>query len=473
MGKAPGGSSRLNAPPIYNKPTKEDTHGMTGWNYENMLNLYKQIENATNVKVRDDKYRGFKGKLQVQTVMTITDTFIEACQELGINVVDYNGKTRYGVSKLQYSTDHGKRCSATVFQSNRSPNNVKLITNAYVLEILIENKIAYGVKYVDVSKNKTYCLYNTKEVILAAGTIKSPQILMLSGIGPKYHLNKFGIKVKKNLPGVGQNYWDHMGMQLQGFLLYNFNIPNYTLEESMDMFVEGTGPLTIAKGDQDILYEKLNDGSIIEYISGYFVLPNISFDEWKTTRNFNEEIYDYLNVGINKTILRIRVNHVNPRSRGTVQLKSACPFDFPDIDPNYLSKACDVDAIVQGMRRSLDFINTNAFKKYGADITKNNCSCKNEKYGTDEYYQCLVRNLAYPMNRAGGTCKMGSKDDKFAVVDSRLKVHGIYNLRVADASVIPSLTGDTMATVYAIGLKLAHFIRDQYYSSSSDSDFNC
>ncbi|KAF5303559.1 hypothetical protein FQR65_LT08160 [Abscondita terminalis] len=379
-GKGLGGSSLINAL-IYSRGNKEDYDnwrrmGNPGWSYKDLLPYFKKSENFT--LAGDLKYHGTSGNFHVENHKPSSpqlDSFIEANAELGYKVVDYNGENQIGAAKTQLNYKDGRRqSSAKAFlYSVLSRDNLEVLTHSYVTKVNVDEitKKALGVTFT--YNNALYTVSAKKEVIISAGVIGSPQILMLSGIGPRKHLEKHKIK------------WD-----------------------------------------------------------------SIAYDASWGTMNPQQCF----------TILCVLLH---PKSYGTLRLKSSNPYDYPLIDPRYLSdkEGKDIELLYESIQFAIKLINTKAFQKLNASLLEQPfepCSIK-YRFLSKKYWYCHLRHFTLHIFHGSGTCKMGP-NEKNSVVDHNLKVYGITGLRVADASVFPTPTsGHNNAVVTMIAEKVSDLIK--------------
>ena len=372
---------------------------------------------------------------------------MNACKEKGIKEnLDYNGEEQLGAGLFQFNIKKGIRQSAsTAFLKpciNRK--NLKIITGAHVNKILIENDKAVGVEFY-VSKNNTQNVKIKKEVILSAGSFQSPQILMLSGIGDKNELKSKGIKLKKELNGVGKNLQDHLffpisslGHKFEG-VNHHFKLQNQFLGLMKWIFTR-KGVFTISPLEANA-FVKLNTTK--NEIMQFHFVPLVVGDVGEADI-YNPKTYPLID---GYTILP---SLLKPKSVGSVSIKSSNPFDKPIIQPNFLSKEEDLKNLVTGAKFALQLAQASSFNNYGKQMYPNiNTTDSN----LAEYIKNTLETIYHPI----GTCKMGK--DEAAVVNEKLQVKGIENLRVVDASIMPTIiSGNTNAPVYMIAEKASDMI---------------
>ncbi|KAK4887891.1 hypothetical protein RN001_004162 [Aquatica leii] len=472
-GKGLGGTSIINAL-MYVRGNKIDydnwyLQGNFGWSYKDVLPYFIKSENS--MVNGDDGFHGFGGYLNVEYHEPSSPellAFIEANKILGREVLDYNGKNQLGVAKTQHNTKNGKRHSAgrAFLDPVRKRSNLKVLTHSFVIKVLIDgSKTSRGVFFTN--KGRLYYAAADKEVVLSAGAINSPHILMLSGVGPRFHLYNKRIPLIHHLP-VGDNLKDHATYFSLQFVT-NYTEPPKTLEQNVKNFLKSYGALTIPGNSQGLGFFQTK----LAEIPGY---PDIELiiNPSNSTNNFAQRVYHY-NDHVNNVITRpinpsqtfsIYVMLLHPKSKGTVRLKSNNPFQYPLIDPNFLSDFGneDIETMYQGIELALEIVNTEPFRKINATLMYAPLpACEKYTYLSRSYWYCQLRQLTTHIYHPIGTCKMGPDPKTGAVVDHELKVHGIKNLRVADASIIPQPTsGHTNAAAIMIGEKASDLIKKSH-----------
>ncbi|KAI4454916.1 glucose-methanol-choline gmc oxidoreductase [Holotrichia oblita] len=477
-GKGIGGSSLINSL-IYTRGTKEDYNrweslGNPGWSYEDVLPYFKKLENCT-IPIRDDLYRGHDGPISVQDAYQTKsgDVFIEAAENSGYKYVDYNGRTNKGVSYMQHNTKNGLRCSgeSCYIRPIKHRKNLTIRKNSQVTKILIRNNTAYGVEF---KNGRIYTAFANKEVILSAGAINSPQILLLSGIGPKHQLLKFGIKPIHNLP-VGQKMHDHIAYSVLGYTFNDsitFNFSETLKDESfINLYNKGEGPLRSINTVQNILFtrssfepnlHRVTDVEIIG-LSGHIVSSSNNTGEIEVTNAIYENTFkQYANQFVGSCAIAL----LHPKSYGRVELRSADPFVHPKIYTGFLTdpEGRDVKALIEGIREANRIMLSPAFEKYGIKPMDTPIyGCQQHEYDSDEYWECAIRHVAHSFFHYTTTCKMGPESDPEAVVDSKLKVHGMRRLRIVDTSIIPiTLSAHTNLPAFMVGEKASDLIKEEY-----------
>jgi choline dehydrogenase len=426
-GKTLGGSSSLNGM-IYIRGHPSDYDGWAemgndGWRYEEMLEYFKRAE---HFEPGDGRYHGEDGPLNVAAQVEphpVSEALVAGMEEVGIeHNPDFNGERQAGCGFYHLTQEDGQRCSsaAAYITPALDRENLTVETEAQVTTVRFDGDRAVGVEYEQ--DGNTQRADAREEVVLSAGAINSPQLLMLSGIGPADHLREHHIDVQVALPGVGANLQDHLKLGV--------------------VYEQSDGPPAPAP-----------TSNVVE--TGAFVrtdddlpAPDLQFH--------NAPVY-LLEHGLgapdgDRTFFTMMPTQIRPESSGTVRLGSADPFDAPVIDPEYLSAEGDIEPLVEGVKLARRVAASDAVAPYcghevhpGPEVT------------TESGIREFVREHATTVYHPVGTCKMG--DDEAAVVDDELRVHGVDGLRVVDASVMPRIVGgNTNAPTIAIAEKAADLL---------------
>lgn len=394
--------------------------------------------------------------------------FLKAGRQSGHRVLDYNGPDQLGFSYIQVNMDKGARCSASKAYLRVKRPNLDIVTEARVTRILIDkNTRAYGVEYV--KNGKASAVHAAKETIISAGTIDSAKLLMLSGIGPRDHLQELGIEVLKD-SRVGYNLYEHVGflgltfMVNQSVTLLQGNLAKPSV--FLRYLVSRSGPMSIPGGAEALAFVKTryapDSRPDIELL---FASGSIHSDNGASVRKgigLTDELYDAVFRPIeNKDAWSIWPILQDPRSRGRVKLRSNDPLDDPVIQPNFFTHPADIEILLEGVKHAIELSKTPAFRKYGTRLHDTMIpGCETHDFGSDDYWRCAIRHLPSMMNHEIGTAKMGPDDDPDAVVDPQLRVHGVDRLRVVDASVMPKMpVGHVNAGIYMIGEKASDMIK--------------
>ena len=443
-----GGSSAINGL-IYIRGQKEDFDGWRdlgnpGWGYDDLLPYFIKCEDQER---GPNKYHGAGGMLQVSDMRLqtdISDAFIEGAREIGVPMTnDFNGESQEGAGYYQLTARNGLRCSTAkgYLRPAKSRANLQVTTHAHVTEVKIESNQAKGIVYqIDGTRHEASA---TREVILCAGAINSPQLLMLSGIGDAERLQELSIPVQANLVGVGKNLQDHLQIRA----VYRCNVPtlNDEISNPFRRFLIGlrfvflrSGPMTMAASQAGIFTRSSPD---VE-------LPDIQFHFQPLSADSpGEGVHPYS--GVTSSVTQLR-----PESRGELRLQSPDPFDYPKILPNYLSAELDQKVVVRAMRFSRKIFASHAMRNLIAEEKIPGPHIKSD----EELLDC-ARSIGETIYHPTCTCKMGPASDPSAVVDHRLSVHGIDRLRVVDASIMPTLTsGNTNAPTAALAEKASDLI---------------
>jgi choline dehydrogenase len=452
-GKTLGGSSSINAM-CYIRGVKEDydkwqSQGAQGWGWDSVLPYFIKSENQQHGA---SQYHGDKGPLSVSDLKhkdELSESFVKAASQVGEKTVDdFNGPQREGLGFYQVTQKNGQRCStAKAYLSDAlSRPNLTVLTQAQVQKIVIENKVATGVSVLQDGQIMT--LTANKEVILSSGAINSPQILMLSGIGPKQHLSEHGIDCKVDLPGVGQNLQDHLDAIIQhrcnakkGYAVAIGALPKYVKSVFQYMFKRtGLFSSNIAEAGGFVKSKYANGIADIQY----HFLPAILLDHGRKTA-FG---YGY----------GVHVCCLYPKSKGEIRLISADPSQPAVIDPNYLAHEDDRKVMIDGIRKAREILAAKEFEQYQSREIG-----PGPEVQTDAEILAFIKKRAETIYHPIGTCKMGKQDDPNTVVDPQLRVVGVERLRVIDASVMPSLIGgNTNAPTIMIAERAADIIKQQY-----------
>lgn len=446
-GKVMGGSSSLNGL-LYVRGQPEDYDrwrqmGNEGWGWDDVLPLFKQSENFER---GGTELRGSGGGLNVgdsAVTWPIVDAWIEAAQAEGYPYnEDYNGPDQEGVGYFQLTTRNGFRCSSAVafLHPIKRRKNLQIISRAGGVQVEFDGTRAVGIRYLD-ARGETQTVRAKKEVILSAGALGSPHILMTSGVGDGDHLAEHQVDLVKHLPGVGQNLQDH----LQARLVFKTNSPTLNDEVrglfkqmriGMQYVFTRRGPMTMAA----------SLGTAFLKTDPSLETPDIQFhiQPWSADSP-GEGVHPF-------SAFTASVCQLRPESRGHVELKSADPSEDPAFHPNYLATPTDQKTVVEGIKIALRVAEQEPLK---SKITEHFRPASGDL--NDEEILAWARENSTTIYHQTGTCKMGQ--DPQAVVDAHLKVHGVEGLRVADCSIMPEIvSGNTNAPAIMIGEKLSQMV---------------
>ena len=428
-GKIPGGSSNFYIMMhIRGHRSDWDNYaygGCPGWAYDDVLKYFRATENQED----DTNPTGGKSENGINLINAkdhnpnpTSQAFIDACLELGFPPTDdFNGPNMEGTGWHHINIKDGKRHGANeaFIEPIMSRDNFTLSTNSYASRLVFEGNKCVGVEYVQDGETKT--ARANREVIVCGGALESPKLLMLSGIGPSEHLAEHGIETRVDLPGVGQNFHNHV---LTG-----------VIRECKQDVPQGNLNLSEAA-----LFTKSDPGWVGPDLQIAFV--HVPFDIIVGQGHPNS--------------ISILPGVVRPMSRGWIKLASADPMDKPLVNPNYMGAESDLKRMVQAIKLSRDIFATNAFSEWVGDELLPGPDIK-----TDDELADFVRNRADSYHHQSGSCKMGS--DEMAVVDPELRVYGVDGLRVADASVFPIVpSGNCHAGILVIGEKCADMIKEAH-----------
>lgn len=445
-----GGGSSINAevftrgcPEDYDRWANEE--GSVGWSFDEIQPYFLKSEG--NDRLAGDDH-GTEGPLGVSTLNAhpLSLTFVQACQQAGIpHTGDFNGRDQAGSGVYQITTRHSKRCSAAVGYLRPAQNrpNLKVETDCMTHQILIEKGRAVGVAYYQ--HGNPLEARAKREVIVTSGAIGSPKLLMLSGIGPADHLKEHGIDVVHDLPGVGQNLQDHFDLDI----VYELNSAN-----SFDKYNQWHWALWAG-----MQYKLFKSGPIASNI----VEAGAFWFAAKTSPTPDTQFHFLPGAGVEAGVPPVPSGNgctlnsyfLRPNSRGSVTLRSADPYQAPNIDPNYIADEVDLKMTVEGLKMMRDIMGQPALAKHIKKEHYPGAGVKSEQDHID-YVRQHGRTSYHPV----GTCKMGSESDALAVVDPALRVRGIDGLRVCCSSTMPSLvSSNTNAASIMIGEKAADLIR--------------
>ncbi|XP_059154343.1 glucose dehydrogenase [FAD, quinone]-like [Physella acuta] len=441
--------------------------GADGWSYKDVLPFFIKSEDMQEPSLANSEYHGRGGPLKVSVpkTMPLTDYLLRAGQELGLKISDPNGEVMEGLSQTQSNSYRGVRWSSSrgYIHTVLSRENLHVRINSHVRKIIFEGQQAVGVDLIHQGRKET--IRANREIILSAGAIGSPQILMLSGVGPREHLQELGIPVVADLP-VGSNLQDHL------FFEYSIGL-NQTVSATPDQIdslwsrlqvqLFGTGILSSSHYVEVQVFDCTDDKSRKQNWPDFQIMFHQTPWTVESLRKFGyseETLQESSHRHTHTDMFACEASLLRPESRGVIRLKSRDPFDYPSIDPNYLHRQEDVDLLVRGIRYCQRFQETATLKALGSvPADKPNRFCQEHAYDTDGYWQCMVRQKIHTIYHPVGTCKMGRVTDPTAVVDPRLRVIGVKGLRVADGSIMPYIpSGNTHTPIVMVGEKCAHMV---------------
>lgn len=448
-GKVLGGSSSLNGL-LYVRGQPQDYDrwaqmGNRGWSWDDVLPLFKRSERNERGA---DEFHGDQGNLSVSNMRIqrpITDAWVAAAQSAGFKFnPDYNGAEQEGVGFFQLTSRNGRRCSSAVAFLNpvKDRDNLTIVTHAQVEKVEVTDKRATGVSYRD-KGGTLHTVTAREEIILSGGSINSPQLLMLSGIGEAAQLAEHGIEVIADLPGVGKNMQDH----LQARLVYKCNEPTLNDEVSslfgqakigLKYLMFRAGPMTMAASLATGFMKTRPDMETPDI--QFHVQPLSAENPGKGADKFSA--------------FTMSVCQLRPESKGEIRLASADGRTYPKIIPNYLSTETDCRTVVAGVNIARNIARHAPLASKISEEFRPHADLPMDDYDATLDW---ARNNTASIYHPTGTCKMGQ--DKSAVVDENLRVHGIQGLRVADCSIMPEIvSGNTNAPAIMIGEKASDLI---------------
>ena len=454
-GKTLGGSSAINGL-VYIRGQREDYDhwaalGNNGWRYDEVLPYF--IKSEGNQRGATPLHGG-DGPLKVSDIGArheLIEAFIEGAGQVGVpRTDDFNGAVQEGAGYYQLTTHKGWRCSTAkaYLTSARRRANLRIETDALATGLVFEGRRAAGVRYAQGGVTKTaHC---RAEVLLCAGSIQSPQLLQLSGIGPRPLLDKFGIAMVHELPGVGENLQDHLQIRLG----YECTKPITTNDQlnswfgqakvGLEWMLHRSGPLAVGINQGGCFMRALMD----EQGKPVAATPDIQFHVATLSADMaGGKVHPYS--GFTLSICQLR-----PESRGHIRIRSLDAAEPPEMQPNYLSTELDRATTVAGVKAARAIAQSNAMRPYVKREVKPGPGA-----ASDAELLEFCRDNGATIFHPTGTCRMGS--DPMAVVDARLRVHGVAGLRVIDCSAMPTLvSGNTNAPAVMMAEKAVDMIRE-------------
>ena len=449
-----GGGSSINAE-IYTRGCPEDydawakDYGCTGWAAKDLQPYFVKSEGNTRL---GGKNHGVDGPLAVSdnTPNVVSQAYVQGCMDVGMPFnPDFNSGTQAGAGFYQTTTKNGKRCSAAVgyLKPVMGRKNLTVKTDIFVQRIVVEKGRATGIELIEGGQLKK--VEAAQEVIITAGAIGSPKLLMLSGIGPSAHLRQVGVNVVHDLPGVGQNFHDHFSTDVTWVLNGPHSYDKYKklhwkVVAGIQYYAFGSGPVA---------------SNIVE--AGAFWWGNKR--EEKTP---DLQFHFLAGAGVEKGVGDVPGGNgatcnsyfTRPRSRGSVTLRSANPADSPLIDPNSFAEPYDLERHIEAIKITQEVGRSRAMRKFVASEHFPGAACK-----TKQDYIAMARASARSSYHPVGTCKMGAARDKMAVVDPQCRVRGLDGLRVCDSSIMPRVvSSNTNAPTIAMAEKAADLIRGNH-----------
>ncbi|CAH1392723.1 unnamed protein product [Nezara viridula] len=453
---------------IYNGWAK---NGNVGWSYEECLPFFKMSETNKNPDIIEKEYHGTDGPLVVQQFPyqpQFAEDLLRAGEEIGYRVGDLNGFNQTGINVAQMMVEDGIRSNTprVYLRPHHNRKNLVIKINSRVTRVLIneQSKRAEGVEFIDIDGTIKW-VRAKKEVILSAGAVGSPHLLLLSGVGPKEDLEKHNITVIQNLK-VGQNLHNHVSVPVSivGRSAYSDKMKSKSvLREYLD---NGTGPMSCTGLTQVTAFLKSKYAGHMPDLQVFFdgFLAGCSLFAKEGNEGDDDEVLH----------LNARPTNILTLSKGYLTLKSNDPLDYPLIYSNYLTEERDVDILVDGIKKTIQITQTNALKHWNLKLDPTpKEKCAHLPFETDEYWKCVIRWYTGPENHPAGSCKMGPSATD-AVVDPELRVHGIPNMRVIDASIFPyAPNSNPIAAIIMVAEKGSYMIQSAWngdYSLLSKSN---
>lgn len=399
--------------------------------------------------------------------------FLQAGQEMGYDIVDVNGDQQTGFAFYQFTMRRGSRCSdAKAFlRPVRARPNLHIALHSHVTRVIFdpETKRALGVEYL--RGGQKYEVYAKREVILSAGAINSPHLLMLSGIGPRSNLEKVGVPVLHDSPGVGRNLQDHIAIGGLAWLIDSQISVTFrrlvNVNSAIRYAVTEDGPLTSSVGLEVTSFintKYANHSDDWPDMNLFFTSASTSSDpQVRVAHGLKESFYEEVFREIDdRDVFGVFPMMLRPKSRGFIKLQSKNPLRYPLLYHNYLTHPDDVNVMREGVKAAIAVGETTAMKQFGARFhAKPLPNCKHLPMYTDEYWDCVIRQYTMTIYHMSCTAQMGPPENPWAVVDPQLRVYGVKGLRVIDASVMPTIpSGNIHAPVVMVAEKGADMIKE-------------
>ncbi|KAJ8302769.1 hypothetical protein KUTeg_019165 [Tegillarca granosa] len=425
-GRMLGGCSSHNAM-VYIRGSRHDydewaEQGCKGWSFKDVLPYFLKNEHITLDQLKNSAYHSTGGSWSVKTheVTPMADIYMKAGEQMGYKLTDCNGVNQLGFCKTPANTKNGQRISTAIAYLRPAMDrpNLHVSVNSLASKVLIKNKKATGIELIKNTRKVT--VKANKEVILSGGAINSPQLLMLSGVGPAAHLKELGIPVHADLP-VGDNLQDHLMLVNEHSINVSYSVTPEKIKSFWTNFQFdwlGTGIKTSSLIEGSAFFDTNKDTKYSDIqFHMYSAIPS---DELvKQNFYYDEETRDKMKAfhGDNKYGFAVLVILLRPLSKGTLRLKSTDPLDHPLIDANYLSNNEDMKTYLQGVRLYEQFMDTKAIREIGASRENNAFLpfCTEHKRWSDSFWECIIRKYALTIYHPTTTCRMGPDNDPTAV----------------------------------------------------------
>lgn len=481
-GKMLGGSHGMNAM-LYIRGHDRDYNGWEAlgnptWNYETALKYFKKSEankNESFVAYQNGKYHNDKGQLIVDSYGEpdpFADVFIGAGKEFGYNFIDdWNGEDLLGYAFAQGTIFKGRRQSVakTFLVPAKDRANLHIIKHAHVTRILFDGTEAVGVEFIYKGEHKMVAK-NRREVILSAGAVSSPPLLMVSGVGPKEQLQQFGIPVVADA-AVGKNLQDHVYVPLY-FEFHRSSpqqdTPTDMLDNVYNYAIHNSGPLTRFGVSNLVAFLNTQNGTGYPDIELHYVVFKQNAPELDAYLKI-EKVRDpaasaLIEQNKRSEIGIIYVILLNPKSIGKIELNSGSAGDAPKIFPNYFDHEDDMATMLRAVKQQVAMSGTEAYRKHEGEFLHLPIpECDRFAFKSDDYMLCYARYFSWTLYHPVGTSKMGPDSDSDAVVDHRLRVKGVSRLRQIDAGIMPVIvSANTNAATIMIGERGADLIKEDW-----------
>ncbi|XP_015585224.1 glucose dehydrogenase [FAD, quinone] [Cephus cinctus] len=435
--------------------------GNTGWSWEEVMPYFLKSEDNREINRVGNTHHATGGPMPVERFPwqpSFAWDILAAAEEKGYGVTeDLVGDKITGFTVAQTNSKDGVRVSsaAAFLRPHKNRTNLHTALYATATKILFEKKRAVGVEYLLNGEPRSVKV--SREVIVSAGTVKSPQLLLLSGIGPEDQLRSMGIEVVQELPGVGENLQNHVSYGLD-FVLDEKEYDDLNVHSADQYLRNRTGPMSSTglaqvTGILASSYTKPDDPDLQIFFAGY-----------QAACKNNIGTSDLLSLGNDQRTVRFTAVNLHTRSRGRLTLASKDPLDDPHIWSNDLEDPLDVKVVVEGLNVLLDLANSTVMRKHNLTLaTAPRAECAQHVFPSNAYWSCAVHQDTRTENHQVGSCKMGPRSDPTSVVDPELKVHGLDGIRVADASVMPIVvSGNPAGAITMIGERAADFVKGKW-----------
>ncbi|XP_055932921.1 glucose dehydrogenase [FAD, quinone]-like [Argiope bruennichi] len=482
-GKGLGGSGILNAM-VYTRGNRKNyddwaAQGAEGWSFNDVWPYFLKLENNTDPEYLTNGYHAANGPVtfhKPRYEAKIKKPILEAVKEAGYSMVDPNGLHQTGFYDFQATLRDGQRCNSAkaylVPAENRT--NLDILPYAHVRKVVLEGNKATAVEFDH--NNTTHRVKVRREVIMAAGAVNTAQLLMLSGIGPREHLEEMQIPVAADLP-VGNNFQDHACVPMT----YELDNTIPTIHERIENFQNTqeyihnrTGPLSSTQFISLLGFLDGESNNVEEdFPSSQIYFLEITTKLTKAQVGLRPEVYDQVFKPYdNKPLLICGAHTLQPKSRGTIRLRSSNPYDSPLIDPNYFEDPKDIQETIKGLKVCHMLSTSEPMRKLGTKPLETPIpGCEDAIGDVDRFLECLARGLVITMSHPVGTAKMGDPSDPTTVVDPQLKVKGVEGLRVVDASVMPIIPSANMNTpTIMVAEKASDIIKQTIHCPKPESE---